>query len=273
MFLEQTVVININECSNFDVPIFSLLDVNVAAVNMNWTLNFISKNIKSISGEYICITNVHSIVMSVENKNYQTIQNSSLLSLPDGGPLSYLGRKKGFSIMDRVTGPDLMDQIFKISAEKGYSHFFYGSTEETLVKLHHNLITGYPNINILGTYSPPFFNEIVVEDKKILDRINNLGADFIWVGLGAPKQEQWMALHRGKIKGLMIGVGAGFDYFAGNILRAPKWMQRNSLEWLFRLIQNPRRLFLRYTITNTKFIIYILKNILWNILYNKSEKT
>ena len=132
--------------------------------------------------------------------------------------------------------------------------FFFGATDETLQNLYNVLISTYPGIQIAGMYSPPFRQMTEEEDKAIIDRINETRPDFVWVGLGAPKQEKWMALHQGKIKGLMIGVGAGFDYHAGNIQRAPEWMQKKNLEWVYRLMQDPKRLFKRYWHTNIKFI-------------------
>ena len=147
-----------------------------------------------------------------------------------------------------------MGEIFKISVSKGYRHFFYGSTDETLEKLYSVLEKTYPGIQIAGMYSPPFRPMTAEEDEAIVERINETKPDFVWVGLGAPKQEKWMAAHQGKIDGLMIGVGAGFDYHAGNIERAPEWMQKSNLEWVYRLLQDPKRLFGRYWHTNTKFI-------------------
>lgn len=147
-----------------------------------------------------------------------------------------------------------MGEVFKTSAKKGYRHYFYGSKEETLEKLYQKLNENYPGIQIAGMYSPPFRPLTEEEDKAVIERINETKPDFVWVGLGAPKQERWMAAHQGEINGLMIGVGAGFDYYAENIKRAPMWMQKSNLEWLYRLIQDPKRLFKRYLVTNTKFI-------------------
>lgn len=156
--------------------------------------------------------------------------------------------------MRRTTGPDYMKEILKISNKEGYRHFFYGSTEETLKKLQRTLDRSYTDVQVAGMYSPPFRVLSVQEDEEIVRMINESNADFVWIGLGAPKQERWMAAHQGKIKGFMIGVGAAFDYEAGNIERAPQWMQKVNLEWLYRLLQEPKRLFKRYFYTNTKFI-------------------
>lgn len=176
------------------------------------------------------------------------------MAIPDGGPLSIVGRRRGFKNMNRITGPSYMEEIFKVSGQKGYRHYFYGSTESTLKKLRKKLERNYPGIQIAGMYSPPFRALTPLENELVVERINKTNPHFVWIGLGAPKQERWMAQHQGEIQGFMVGVGAGFDYFAGNIRRAPIWMQKINLEWLYRLIQDPRRLFARYWHTNTKFI-------------------
>lgn len=238
-----------------DIKTCKILGVNIAAVNMNSLLEFITSNLNKIKGEYICVSNVHTTVMAYDNKDYLNVQNSSLLSIPDGGPLSSVGRKRGFSEMQRTTGPDFLDEILKISVEKKYRHYFYGSTEDTLKKMQSKIKDKYGDVYIVGMYSPPFRNLTDEEDAQIIKDINNINPDFVWVGLGAPKQENWMYEHKNKINALMVGVGAAFDYMAGNISRAPKWMQKLNLEWLYRLLQDPVRLFSRYLYTNTKFII------------------
>lgn len=236
------------------IPTCNIMGVNIAAINMEWLLDYLDKNLADIKGDYICVSNVHTTVTSYEDASYCAIQNGGLMAIPDGGPLSSIGRKRGCEKMERTTGPSLMGEIFKISAEKGYRHYFYGSTEETLELLYQKLNENYPGIQIAGMYSPPFRPMTEEEDKAIVERINEVNPDFVWVGLGAPKQEKWMAAHHGQIDGLMIGVGAGFDYYAENIKRAPEWMQKSNLEWLYRLMQDPKRLFKRYLVTNTKFI-------------------
>ena len=236
------------------IPTCNIMGVNIAAINMEWLLEFTDKNIRDLSGDYMCVSNVHTTVVSYENPEYCSIQNGGIMAIPDGGPLSSIGKKRGCEEMERTTGPSYMEEIFKISVQKGYKHYFYGSTDDTLNKLKINLEKKYSGINIVGMYSPPFRPLNIDENIEIVDRINILKPDFVWIGLGAPKQEYWMAENQGKVRGFMVGVGAGFDYFAGNIKRAPKWMQNNNLEWLYRLIQDPRRLFFRYLKTNMKFI-------------------
>lgn len=236
------------------IPTCSIMGVNVAAIDMEWLLDFIERNIKNLSGDYICVSNVHTTVTAYEDSDYLKVQNGGIMAIPDGGPLSTVGQRRGFKSMKRTTGPSFMGEILKVSAEKGYRHYFYGSTDETLEKVYEVLEHDYPGTQIVGMYSPPFRPLTEEEDMVVINRINDVNADFVWVGLGAPKQEKWMAEHQGKINGVMVGVGAGFDYLAGNIDRAPEWMQKSNMEWAFRLIQNPKRLFNRYWHTNMKFI-------------------
>lgn len=237
----------------------NILGVNVNVTNMKDTISYIEENLKDLKGNYICVSNVHTTVMSYEDKMYRYIQNSGAMVLPDGAPLVVVSKKYGFEKAERVTGPDLMEEIFKVSEERGYTHYFYGSTDETLNKLKINLKKKYPKLKIVGLYSPPFRELNIFEDEEIVRNINISKADFLWVGLGAPKQEVWMYKHKNKVNSLMVGVGAGFDYHGGRIKRAPMWMQKLCLEWLYRLIQDPKKLFLRYISTNIKFIIYIFK--------------
>ena len=236
------------------IPVCNILGVNIAAIDMDWLLDFTDRHIKELSGDYMCVSNVHTTVTSFEDQSYCDVQNGGIMAIPDGGPLSTVGQKRGFKNMKRTTGPSYMGEILKISAQKGYRHYFYGSTETTLKKLHQALQHDYPGIQIAGMYSPPFRPLTEEENCLVVERINETKPDFVWIGLGAPKQERWMAEHQGKIKGFMVGVGAGFDYFAGNISRAPEWMQKTNLEWVYRLLQDPKRLFGWYWHTNTKFI-------------------
>ena len=236
------------------IPTCNILGVEIAAINMDWLLDFTEENIEDLSGDYMCVANVHTTVTAYEDPEYRAIQNGGIMAIPDGGPLSSVGRRRGHPHMERVTGPDYMDRIMRISVEKGYRHFFYGSTERVLEKMEVNLRERYPGLRIAGMCSPPFRPMTSEEDRTLVEQINGAGADLIWVGLGAPKQERWMAAHQGRINGFMVGVGAGFDYLAGDIRRAPGWMQAMDLEWLYRLLQDPKRLFRRYWHTNMKFI-------------------
>ena len=235
----------------------NILGIDINVTNMDETLSYICRNLKELKGKYICVSNVHTTVMSYENNQYKNFQENAILRLPDGKPLSILASLKGFKNAKRVTGPDLMDKIFEKSPECKYTHYFYGSTEKTLEDMIKNIKKSYPDIVIVGKKSPPYRELLEHEKKEILEEINCKKPDFLWIGLGAPKQEKWMFENKGKIDSIMIGVGAAFDYKAGNIKRGPNWMQNLSLEWLYRLMQDPKRLFKRYLETNTKFLYYL----------------
>lgn len=240
------------------IPICNIMGVEVADIDMRWLLDFTEKNVRDLSGDYMCAANVHTTVTAWEDTHYLRVQNGGIMTIPDGAPLSILGKWRGCTQIDRTTGPSYMEEVFKVSVQRGYRHYFYGSSEETLQKMCKKLESEYPGLEIAGMYSPPFREVSEEEMNADITRINEANADFVWVGLGAPKQELWMAQHQGKIRGFMVGVGAGFDFFAGNIKRAPRWMQRCSLEWLFRMLQDPGRLFARYWHTNTRFIYYAI---------------
>ncbi len=245
---------------DFVMETCNILGVNIDVTNINETVKYIEENLENLKGNYICVCNVHTTVTAYEDDEYRKIQNGGALALPDGKPLSVLSKKLGFKNAQRVTGPDLMGELFKESEEKGYKHYFYGSTQETLELLKVKLKEKYPQLDIVGMYSPPFESDVSLEGDKFLNEINDTKADFLWIGLGAPKQEKWMSIHKGKINAIMFGVGAGFDYYAGKIKRAPMWMQNCSLEWLYRLMQDPKRLSKRYVTTNSKFIYLTILN-------------
>lgn len=242
------------------MPVCEIMGVQIAVTDMEKTVRCLEEHLDAWRGEYICVANVHTTVTAYEDPAYRAVQNGAVLALPDGGPLSQYSRRKGFAEAARVTGPDLMKRLLRESAEKHYRHYFYGSTPETLALLRQKLEESYPGAVIAGMESPPFRALTPEEDAEAVARINAARPDFVWVGLGAPKQERWMAAHQGRVQALMLGVGAAFDYEAGNIRRAPQWMQRCSLEWLYRLLQDPKRLFMRYFVTNTKFLWWTLRH-------------
>ena len=235
----------------------TILNTNINVTNMKDVLAALTESLEEIRGDYVCVANVHTTVMAFRDESYRKIQNESWMTLPDGKPLSIVSKRRGFIEAERVPGPDLMPEVFEISKEKGYRHFFYGSTENTLSMLRKKIEEKYPYLEIAGMYSPPFRKLTEEEDQEVIQMVNKSGADFVWVALGAPKQEIWMAEHKGKINAIMLGVGAAFDFEAGTVKRAPKWMQELCLEWLYRIMQDPKRLIARYVDTNLSF--------LWNV--------
>ena len=240
-----------------------VLGVNYTVTTISEAVNNVMSSVHELAGQYICFSNVHTSVMARENKEYASVLNDSAFTFPDGNPIAVLQRKNGLIRAERVAGPDFMEHMFRDTADGSISHFFYGATQETLDLLKENLEKKYPGISIKGLYSPPFRKLTQEEDQADVDMINASGADIIWIGLGAPKQEKWMKAHKGCVNGVMMGVGAGFDFHAGTIKRAPVWIQKIGLEWLYRLFQDPGRLIKRYVITNVKFFWYLLVDTLF----------
>lgn len=208
---------------------------------------------------YVCICNVHSVVTTTRDIEFKIAVNNADMATPDGAPIAWALRRLGHPAQERINGPDLMMKYLAEAERLDQVVFFYGSTDATLAKLRTALTTQFPLLRVGGSYSPPFRPLSLQEDEQIVDLINASGANVVFVGLGCPKQEKWMAERRGRINAVMIGVGAAFDYHAGVIKRAPLWWQRNGLEWLYRLRSEPRRLFWRYMVTNTLFVTGLLR--------------
>lgn len=218
-------------------------------------LSVISERLDDMRGRYVCVSNAHTCVMAHDNPSYWNVQAESVMSVPDGKPLSVIGRKI-VPTMGRVTGPDLMREVFLRSEVTGWKHYLYGDTPEHLAALQRALSIDYPQASVVGA-EPSVFRPLSEEEKcELAKRVNASRADFMWVAIGAPRQEVLCHDLNGRVDALMIGVGGAFNVLAGVVPEAPQWMQRASLEWLYRLIQEPRRLFKRYLVTNTKFILY-----------------
>ena len=204
---------------------------------------------------YICVSNVHTVVMGWQDESYRQITNQAYLATPDGMPLVWASKLLQPKIHGRASGPDILDRFMNTDTSHKYRHFFFGSTPEVLRKMRASIEVKWPGTQIAGMFSPPFGQHSEQEIQSYVDLINESNADIVWVGLGAPRQEIWMSKFRSRLSpSLLIGVGAAFDFLAGNKARAPLWMQRFGLEWLFRLLSEPRRLFQRYAVTNTLFV-------------------
>lgn len=211
---------------------------------------------------YVCICNVHSVVTARHDADFAAVLEKADLATPDGAPIAWMLRRLGAPRQQRINGPDLMWRYCEQAAVSGESIYLYGGSENTLDALRERLLNAFPGLRIAGHYSPPYRALTVEEDADVVDRINDSGASTVWVSLGCPKQEQWMAAHRGRIHAVMIGVGAAFDYHAGTLRRAPLWMQQRGLEWLYRLCTEPRRLWRRYVFTNTRFLLGAARQLL-----------
>jgi N-acetylglucosaminyldiphosphoundecaprenol N-acetyl-beta-D-mannosaminyltransferase len=211
---------------------------------------------------YVCICNAHSVVTATSDAAFSVAVQQADMATPDGAPVAWLIRKQTGQAQHRINGPDLMWRYLAEGAGHGGPVFLYGGTEKTLQILRSRLTEAFPDLLIAGTYSPPFRSLTVEEDERVVEMINTSGASTVWVSLGCPKQEKWMAEHRGRIRAVMIGIGAAFDYHAGTLNRAPLWMQRKGLEWLHRLASEPGRLWKRYLATNSLFIFLAARQLL-----------
>lgn len=208
---------------------------------------------------YVCVTGVHGVMESQRDEELRRIHAEAGLVTPDGVPLLWLGRLRGFADMDRVYGPDLMLRLCDRSPSRGYRHYLYGGGEGVPERLAARLSKRFPGLDIVGSYSPPFRPLTPEEDDEVVRRLNAARPDIVWVGLGTPKQERWMEAHRSRLRApVLIGVGAAFDFHSGLKSQAPRWMQRGGLEWLFRLASEPRRLWRRYLVNNAWFIALVL---------------
>ena len=202
---------------------------------------------------YVAICNVHVVVSASRDAAYGELINASDMATPDGAPVAWMLRRQGFANQPRISGPDLMWALCERAAAEGLALYCYGNTHPTLALLEQRMRAAFPTLKMTMD-SPPFRPLSAEEDAAAVARINASGASFVFVGLGCPKQERWMAEHRGRVNAVMIGVGAAFDFHAGTVKRAPAWMRDNGLEWLHRLFSEPRRLWKRYLVTNTLFI-------------------
>lgn len=203
---------------------------------------------------YVCISNAHSVVTGGQDPAFGQLLREADLVTPDGAPVAWMMRRQGVPGQQRINGPDLMWRYCEQAGRRGEAIYLYGGSEATLSLLQQRLRAAFPGLVIAGAASPPFRAPTPAELARDVEAINASGAGTVWVSLGCPKQEQWMAAQRGRVQAVMIGVGAAFDYHAGTLRRAPAWMQRAGLEWLHRLASEPRRLWRRYLVTNSLFI-------------------
>ncbi len=217
---------------------------------------------KTGESRYVCVANVHMVMEAYDAPDFRRIVNAADLVTPDGMPLVWMLWRLGFPKQERVAGPDLTLKVCEAAAREGVPVGFYGGSPEVLQSLVTNLKRKYPALKITYAHSPPFRPLSPEEDARVVEEINSSGTRILFVGLGCPKQERWMAAHKGRVQAVMLGVGAAFDFHAGRFPQAPAWMQRAGLEWLFRLITEPRRLWRRYARHNPRFVILALMQLL-----------
>jgi N-acetylglucosaminyldiphosphoundecaprenol N-acetyl-beta-D-mannosaminyltransferase len=224
-----------------------VLGVRVSCIKMADAVATIERWIGQGRRNYICVRDAHGVMASRRNQRLREIHDEAGMVTPDGMPLVWFLRLSGNRRVERVYGPDLMRKMTAVSSERGYRQFYYGGADGVADKLKQVLTNAHPALEVAGTLCPPFRELTPEEDEAVVDLINAARPHIVWVGLGTPKQEFWMASHLGRIEApVMIGVGAAFDFLAGTKRQAPLWMQRNGLEWVFRLCSEPRRLWRRY---------------------------
>ena len=232
-----------------------ILGVKVSAIDMKAALDTVDRWVRLRERRYVCVTGVHGIMESQRDARLKEIHNRAGLVTPDGMPLVWISRMMGFKQVTRVYGPDLMLAVCERSRAAGYRHFFFGGAPGVAKSLAEVLGARFPGIQVAGTFSPSFQPLLPDELEHALRVIDAARADIVWVGLSTPKQEYWMDSALGSVDAaVLIGCGAAFDFLSGMKPQAPRWMQRSGLEWTFRLMTEPRRLWRRYLIGNPKFV-------------------
>lgn len=238
-----------------------VLGATIDVLQWDEALHRIGKWSSSRESHYVCLCNAHSVVTAGQQPAFAQALNQADMTAPDGAPVAWMLRKIGHPGQARITGPDLMWAYCSQAAHRDESIYLYGSAPATLELLKIQLAMEFPTLKVAGSHSPPF-RELTQEDAAaIVADINASGAGTVWVSLGCPKQELWMAAHKGRVNAVMLGVGAAFDFHAGTMRRAPGWMQNIGIEWLHRLASEPRRLWKRYLVTNTLFIFGAMRQL------------
>lgn len=240
-------------------PKQEILDVYVSVIYLSDAVYILRQWISDKTNNYVCVTPAHALMECHRDNQIRNVYNHAGLVTPDGMAVVWILKLLKHRDVGRVYGPDLMNELCRISLQTGYKHFFYGNTGAVLSDLKEKLEEKYPGIQIAGSISPPFRELTNQEDEEICKQISESGADILWVGLGSPKQELWMYHHQGKIDvPVMIGVGAAFDFLSGNKPQAPRWIQRSGFEWFYRFLQEPQRLWKRYLLGYPRFVILIM---------------
>ncbi len=232
----------------------AVIGAPIDAVGWDDALDRVAQWAERRQSRVVCFCNVHSVVTRRDDPALAAAIDGADLALPDGMPVAWSMRRAGISAQPRVDGPGFMWKCCALAEQRGIGVYFYGSTAETLTALRRRLVQDFPDL-AFGMESPPFRALSPKEDADAVARIEDSGAGLVFVGLGCPRQEAWMAAHRGRVRAVMAGVGAAFDYHAGTLPRAPRWMQQRGLEWLHRLGTEPRRLWRRYLVTNLRFVL------------------
>lgn len=242
------------------VPRIDVLGVGVSAIDIEDAVAQIHDWVSVRARQYVCIRDVHGVVISQKDSDLIDIHNRAGMVTPDGMPLVWCGRYAGARWIRRVYGPDLMHAVCEESTTNGFRHFLYGAAPGVVEDLARNLRARFPGIEIVGTHSPPYRDLTDEEADEVTTMINEARPDIVWVGLSTPKQERWMARFRSRLEApVLIGVGAAFDMHAGRVRQAPKWIRQAGFEWLFRVCLEPKRLWRRYLVSIPSFLVRIAR--------------
>jgi len=232
--------------------------VKVSAINMRSGVDLADRWIADGHPGYVCVTGVHGVMEAQKDAEFFEILNRATINTPDGMPMSWVGRMQGHAEMDRVFGPDFMSELCQLSVSRGYRHFLYGGQPGIAEQLKTVLEARHPGIQIVGTFTPPFRTLNAVEEDTLLNQLCQSKPHILWVGLSTPKQERFMAQYVDRLQvPLLVGVGAAFDYHTGRIRDCAPWIKRAGLQWLHRLMQDPKRLWRRYLSNNPAFVFNI----------------
>ncbi len=239
-------------------PAAHVLGVDVDAIDMDEALGYVAALLQGSRKSYVCVAGVHGVMEAQRNPQLLEVYSGSEMTIPDGMPLAWVGRMQGHVAMQRVTGPDLMLEVFRRKEFAQATHFLYGGREGIAEELRDKLRKQFPWVKIVGTYTPPFRVLSEYEEEQFIATIAALKPDVIWVGISCPRQEIFMARYLPELETkLMFGVGAAFDYHTGRIRDCADWVKRAGLQWLHRLLQDPRRLWWRYLRNNPAFVWHI----------------
>ncbi|MDP2485786.1 WecB/TagA/CpsF family glycosyltransferase [Pseudoalteromonas marina] len=232
-----------------------IIKMDVDVTNLDSALQQVEILATKKQGAYVCVSNVHMCIEALDSNEFEQVVNKADLVIPDGKPLSWAQKFLGHKAAQQVRGQDIMNALCAASGEQKLNIGFYGGSSGELLSLVKSKLTQtYPDIRISYAYSPPFRPLTSEEDGQVVKDINNAKVNVLFVGIGCPKQERWMAEHKDKLNCVMLGVGAAYDFIAGSKKHAPRWVQKIGMEWLFRLCSEPKRLWRRYLSTNPRFI-------------------
>jgi N-acetylglucosaminyldiphosphoundecaprenol N-acetyl-beta-D-mannosaminyltransferase len=233
----------------------NVLGVKVSAIDLRTAVDMADQSIAAQNRGYVCVTGVHGVMEAQRDAEFLRILNHAFINTPDGMPMTWVGRHQGLSQMERVPGPDFMAAMCQLSVQRGYRNFFYGGEPGIADRLKEALQRRFPGLQVVGTYTPPFRILNAAEEDDLLTQVHSSKPDILWVGLSTPKQEKFMAKYIDRLEvPLLVGVGAAFDFHTGRIRDCPNWVKRAGMQWLHRLLQDPRRLWKRYLRNNPAFV-------------------